>query len=168
MNDMIKGDSLYVMQIIVPNAKGSALRSKRNNKTGIYNLDGAYTTEYTFPMPAVDGYSGSYTTNIDGGNNANGVFEGVVISSKVNISAFLWNGLDTSTGRDLMKMFEGGQYYTFFARYYDIVRGEFVIRQFCRSDIEYQANNIVTVVENGVTKLDVDYWKSIKIPVKEV
>lgn len=169
MNNTIIGNKLYVMQIITPTAQGSALRTLRNKKTGCYNLptDG-YTINYTFPMPSIDGYSGSYVTNIDSGNNANGDMEGVIISSKVNISGFSWLGLDTTTGRALLKMFMGGENLMFFARYYDIALGEFVIRQFCRGDIEYEMNNVITTVTNGVTSLDVDYWKSISVPVKEV
>ena len=119
-------------------------------------------------MPNIDGFSGSYVTTVDGGNNANGDFEGVVVSSKVNISGFSWSGLDKQTGRDLLAVFVGGENLTFFARYFDVAIGEFVIRQFRRGDITYEFNNIVETTEDGVLKMDIDYWKNISIPVSEV
>lgn len=159
----------YVMQIIEPNAKGSALRNLRNSKTGIYTIpEGEYQLKYTFPMPKIDGFSGSYTTSVDGGNNANGDYEGVVVSSKVNISGFSWAGLDKQTGRDLLAVFVGGDNLTFFAKYFDIALGMNVIRQFRRGDITYEFNNIVETTEDGVAKMDIDYWKNISIPVSEV
>ena len=159
----------YVMQIIEPNAKGTPLRKLRDGKTGWYSIqDDGYQVKYTFPMPNIDGFSGSYVTTVDGGNNANGDFEGVVVSSKVNISGFSWSGLDKQTGRDLLAVFVGGENLTFFARYFDVAIGEFVIRQFRRGDITYEFNNIVETTEDGVLKMDIDYWKNISIPVSEV
>ena len=119
-------------------------------------------------MPKIDGFSGSYVTTVDGGNNANGDFQGVVVSSKVNISGFSWDGLDKQTGRDLLAVFFGGENLTFFAKYFDIALGTNVIRQFRRGDITYEFNNIVEATEDGVLKMDIDYWKNISIPVSEV
>lgn len=162
---MSANDSIFVMQIIEPTEKGNVLSEKRNKKTGIYENLTYNEPKYTFPMPAIDGFSGSYKTNIDGGNNANGDFQGVVISSKVNISGFYWTGLDAQTGRELLAVFAGGENLSFFARYYDVALGEFVIRQFYRGDIEYEINNLTGLSESD---LDIDYWKSIRMPVSEV
>ena len=57
---------------------------------------------------------------------------------------------------------------TFFAKYFDVALGTNVIRQFRRGDITYEFNNIVETMENGVLKMDIDYWKNISIPVNEV
>lgn len=159
----------YVMEIIEPNITGVALRAKRNDKTGIYTLtESEYSHSYTFPMPKVDGFSGSYVTTVDGGNNANGDYEGVVVSSKVNITGFSWTGLDKQTGRDLLAVFAGGENLTFFAKYFDVALGTNVIRQFRHGDITYEFNNIIETTEDGVLKMDIDYWKEISIPVNEV
>ncbi len=159
----------YVMEIIEPNLSEAQLRTKRNEKTGIYDLkESEYSHTYTFPMPKIDGFSGSYVTTVDGGNNANGDYEGVVVSSKVNISGFSWVGLGKQTGRDLLAVFAGGENLTFFAKYFDVALGTNVIRQFRRGDITYEFNNIVETMENGVLKMDIDYWKNISIPVNEV
>lgn len=159
----------YVMQIIEPNLPEATLRTKRNEKTGIYSLENSeYSSAYTFPMPKIDGFSGSYATTVDGGNNANGDYVGVVVSSKVNISGFAWAGLDKQTGRNLLAVFAGGENLTFFARYFDVALGINVIRQFRRGDITYEFNNIVETMEDGVLKMDIDYWKNISIPVNEV
>ena len=125
-NVLQANEPLNVMQFIKYTNNDVDPNDLRDAKTGIYDFGTNYTTEYTFPMPEIEGYAGSYTDNIDGGNNANGDFIGVVISSKVNISGFSWAGLDAEKGRELLSLFTGGDNYVFFARYYDVVRGEFV------------------------------------------
>jgi|AGTN01.1.fsa_nt_gi hypothetical protein len=145
----------FVMEIVEPTE--AAVRDSNN----IYHF--SYSIKLEVPMPAANGFGGVQKVAVDGGLNANGDFEGAVLGEpKRKIDQFSWNGIDTAKGREILQYFDDKSHFTFYARYFDLIRGEWVIRKFYRGDLSFEPHVFDSV------KGDIDYWNSIKISVAEV
>jgi len=148
----------FIMQIVEPDSV-----SADNYKASDNSYSFPYTVLLTVPMPAADGFSGINSIMVDGGRNANGDFEGAVIGQpKHKIDNFNWKGLKPAVARPLLQYFNSTATFVFYARFYDLISGAFIIRKFYRGDLSYEPHRFDP--DTG----DVDYFTSIKMNIIEV
>ena len=158
----------FVMQVVAPQTGINPLNHKNtDNSTYAFPFD----VVFTVPMPSWDGWNLQQSVMVDGGRNANGDFEGIVIGNpKHKISPFQWKGLTPDIAQPLIQYFANKKHFTFYARYFDLITNTFIIRQFYRGDMKIEPNMFVPIKDEQDTIIGgtVDKYNLIQVDVVEV
>ncbi len=157
----------YVVQIVKPQA-GVNPENYKNPETKTYSFP--YVVELTLPMPMWDGFNTQHSVLVDGGRNAMGDFEGTEISAKLKISPFQWRGLSGEEAKPILQYFTQKGNFMFFARYFDLISQEFVIRKFYRGDLKVDPHIFIPIKDEqgNIISGKIDFYKLIQMDLIEV